>query len=638
MNIKRIIALVLAIFMVASLAACGDEEVASVPATVLDNGKFIYNIVRSGEKTVPSIEDSVKVLRSAMRENWDDVKITVTKDTSIEDFDGNYEILVGDTNREESALAKQRIIDNRDNNAYDFIVAVIGEKICINAMDEEMVPVAVDWFIDNFCDSFETWQLLKEDYQFIYAPEANSSNNNVNGVNLGLYSVVLPVETSLLIGVQSDEFVDYYKSYGYEIKEYEDMDAEVKYEILLGDCDREASKAVDVDGDNYVIKVVGDKIVIKGGNYLATWRACKAFNEAVKKGNGDEGGLNWADGYTINGKYDSKEEGAYTLNWFDEFNSSKVDYNKWSDYRTQALNSWEVGSSSLGGKVYSYNVYDSSLYDGEDLKDLVYVSNGALVYGCQRVNEVDFVNTSISTYWTMTYRYGYLEMRGDLSEHPSHVSYWANGAETHTEGFTERFGAQNRTCQTEVDILENFSNSNGYSANVHRWWNEVDAEGAFVTSAHNSMDGNAMYSGNSANNKSFKYNNEKYGKDMVGDFNTYSFYWDDECMKFGFNGKVFCDYQYTDNNSVSVHCLMNYFVSTCGMGNASYGVTYNKDEHKSYYESKLDWIRLYQTGAKNSQLITAWPQYDGEYDEDEDVLTGGKKKVFYPENASGGKF
>ena len=72
---------------------------------------------------------------------------------------------------------------------------------------------------------------------------------------------------------------------------------------------------------------------------------------------------------------------------------------------------------------------------------------------------------------------------------------------------------------------------------------------------------------------------------------------------------------------------------------SSYGATYNKDTDGDYYEHKLDWVRLYQTGAKNSQLITAWPQFaGGAYEVGESVMKGGTSHIFYPENSIGGKF
>jgi hypothetical protein len=426
----------------------------------------------------------------------------------------------------------------------------------------------------------------------------------------------------------AEDFLYFYTTLGYEVADIEDIDPEVEHEIIIGDTTRPESKNIEVEGDNYVIKVVGKKIVIKGGNHLATWRGAQRFLEEIKKGAQTGKGFEWSDGYTINGKYDAKEEGTYTLNWNDEFEGTEFDLNKWGDYRNQATSD-APGASALGGKTYNCNVFGETKFTGAT-KDLIYQADGCAVLATQRVTDVDFVNSTLSTYHTMTYKYGVVDIFAQIAPYPAHCSYWMNGASTTNPGtnFGDRFGYQNRACMTEVDILENFSQNNSFAANVHRWWTMTNAEGSSTGSAHNSMDGNALYSANSGNSKKFTYDNEKYGKDMTGDFHMYSYYWDDERMMFAFDGKVFCDYKYTENYSVSVHCLMNYFITSCGMGSAAYGATYNKNEDGDYYEHKIDYVRIYQTGAINSQLITAWPQKQEK----------GEMKVFYPGNTIGAKY
>ena len=625
---KRIFSVILVIAMVASLAACAG---AAVPAGVDEDGRFVYSVVRSGEKVIPVVENAAKSLRSVLKENFE-CNITIAKDNAFEDFDGNYEILIGDTNREESAKAKQRILDNRDNNASDFIVAVIDDKICITAVTDEMVGVAVDWFIENFCDNLEAWSKLTKGYEFIYAPGGKTVNNTVNGVNLGLYSVVLPRKTSLLVGMGADKFIKYYTDLGYNIVSKDDFLAsdETEYEILFGDTVREASKSVNVEGDNYVIKVVGKKLVVKGGTHLATWRAAERLFEEIEKTDGQENGFSWPDGHTINGKYDATEKGTYTLNWYDEFESTEIDLNKWGDYRREAETD-ALAASCLGGLSYTTNVFDFCRYTGSDRKKLVYQADGCMVNATQRVNEVDFIGSRLSTYWTMTFKYCVMDIYGKLPDTPAHASYWVNGASTGNPGgssFGDRFGYQSRSAMTEIDILENFGAINNYAANVHRWYGNFSSDGTNIGSAHNSMDGNALYGANSPNNKRFSYDTEKYGDNMVDDFHMYSYYWDDERMMFAFDGKVFCDYKYSDNLSVSVHCLMNYFIVGTGMGSPSYGVTYNKSTDADYLEHKIDYIRIYQTDAINSQLITAWPQKQAT----------GESKIFYPENSVGGRY
>jgi len=603
MNSKKIIAIVLCIFTLVTLTGCFG---ASLPASIDDEGKFVYAITRSGAEKSVEIDDAARVLRTAMKDGFD-CKISMIKDTAYEDYDGNYEILIGDTNREASKTAKDRLLNNRPNNANDFIVAVIDEKICINSVQKSVIVHAVNWFAKNFCASVEDWAKLKKGYEFIYEHEnVSGAINTVADADLGTYTVVMPRVASYLVGFGAEEFEDYYTNFGYKINAVEDIDPEVEREILFGDTSRKESQSVKVEGDNYVIKVVGTKLVVKGGTDLATHKANEVLMAEIKKMESGTG-FNWSDGYTINGKYDPNEKGAYTLNWNDEFEGTEVDLNKWGDYRNK---SHEVGTSCLGGFYGNQDVFGDTAYKGPGtVRDLIYQADGKLHLGAQHVAEKDFVNGQVSTYYTMVYRYGFFEIRARHAETPANVGYWANGASSDSAEAVKRFGTvQQRPAMTEIDMLENFGSNTAFHSNVHRWWSSKNIEGATVGSDHNALDGSSKYSGNSLNNKKKVYDTERYGDDLSKDFHLYGCYWDDSCMKFYFDGKVYLDYQFDENQSVSVHCLMNYFNTESHIGSAAYGVTYDPDEHKDYYETEIDYIRIYQSDRFNSQMITAWPE------------------------------
>ena len=228
MNIKKIIAIVLCIFTLVTLTGCFG---ASLPASIDDEGKFVYAITRSGAEKSVEIDDAARVLRTAMKDGFD-CKISMIKDTAYEDYDGNYEILIGDTNREASKTAKDRLLNNRPNNANDFIVAVIDEKICINAVQKSVIVHAVNWFAKNFCASVDDWAKLKKGYEFIYEHEnISGAINTVADADLGTYTVVMPRVASYLVGFGAEEFEDYYTNFGYKITAVEDIDPEVEREI-----------------------------------------------------------------------------------------------------------------------------------------------------------------------------------------------------------------------------------------------------------------------------------------------------------------------------------------------------------------------------------------------------------------------
>lgn len=632
MNIKRIFSLILAVLMVASvLSACSASS--SVPVALDDDGRFVYTVVRAS-KAESGAEEGAKTIRVAIKENFG-CGITLLKDGAITDFDGNYEILVGDTNREESAEAKRILSENRANNKYDFIVKVMGDKIAIQAMSDEYVGTAANWFAKTFCENPDSFKMLTTDYQFIYEHDAlkTDSVNTVNGVDLGLFTVVFPVKSSYLPSMYIEEVIDLYSDIGYDMVKIEDIDKEVKNEIIIGDTTRPESKEIDVEGDNYVIKVVNGDVIIKGGNDLSTWRGVKVFyDEVAKIINGK--GISWSDGFIINGKYDPKEDGAYTLNWNDEFEGTKLDFNKWGEFGTMAP---MTEQSSLGGLKCWQTPYGDSPYNSTGktgLKKLIYQAGGNLHIGTQRLNDVDFVGGQISTYNTMLFRYGVFEVRSKIPPEPCSLGYWCFGDAFQIdkgEGrLANRYGGamQFRTAATEIDILENFGSSKTFNTNVHVWWYD-DPETGGYSSNHVSLDGNAAYTGKSKNNKKHEYDTERYGDNLSEDYHYYGVYWTDETMKFFFDGKTYLNYYYDDEpKGVSAHALMNYFITECQMGDASYGATYDPEEHGDYYEHIIDYVRIYQTGSMNSQLVTAWPQNEDK----------GELKYYYPENSTGGEF
>jgi len=138
------------------------------------------------------------------------------------------------------------------------------------------------------------------------------------------------------------------------------------------------------------------------------------------------------------------------------------------------------------------------------------------------------------------------------------------------------------------------------------------------------MDGKAQYNANSDNPKRFEYT-DRYGDMIHEDYHYYTFYWGPDFIKFAFDGKIYCDYQFTGEDSVSVHRSFGYFLTDCSMGDPAYGVTYNKDKHAAYLEHKLDFIRIYQIEEQNSQMITAWPEKQ----------KNGTRKVVFPDNSIG---
>ncbi len=614
MKTVRIISLILSIcLMVSALSACSIFGGAKLPAKIGDDGKFIFKVIRSS-KASDEAEEVAKVLRNTMRENFE-CKVDIGKDATTEYAEDTFEVLIGDTNRPESLEAKTVLENSRANTAFDFIVKVVGKKVCIQVTNDEMMPIAGAWFAETFCDSIEDWKLLTEDYEFIYSKKFDAVNNQIGGVDLGSFTVVKPLFGDYISLMEIEEHIKFYENYGYKIAYNDDIDAETTYEILLGNADREASKSVTVEGDNYVIKVVGTKLVIKGGTSLATFRAIRHFNELVKAPQNGGEAINWTDGYVINGKYDANEAGTYTLNWGDEF-ENKIDLSIWSGHI-----SGSQATSVLGGHLWEYGP------DGKHIRTselaipgkMSYITDGKWAFEHYRVDK-DFFSQGFQTMQSTVWRYGLAEIRIQMPEAPSSVSLWFNKPRASwnlENGKTLNTGTGNTF--TEIDLVENYGRPNSFAACVHRWWTEPSLDGLLNTLAHNVALDPSYLDKNSKTD--YEVPEEKYGADGMADKtqHVYSWYWDQNQMKFAFDGRRWCTYDFTNTDAVSIHNIYTGAIIGGSFGNSTYGVTW-KEGNPDYTIGYVDYVRLYQTDAINSQLILG--KTDPEV----------KAKIFYPEH------
>lgn len=610
-----------AFMLLTVLSACSLRS-ASVPSGKDANGRFVYAITYASD-SFEEVQKTARNIRSSINENFG-CDVTLLQDNFNADYDNNYEILVGDTNREESQKAKNILKANRTDNTNDFLVAVINDKIVIVAMNPYMLSYAGEWFCQTFCKDLDAWSKLTMDYQFIYEHENGGLGvtNTVAGNDLGYFTVVLPTRCSYLVSMYGEKIRDFYKNYGFNVKIAEDIDPKASNEIIIGDTTRSESKAVTAEGDNYVIKVFEGNVVIKGGSDLATWRGAKAFFDEIAKTSGT--GINWQEGYTLSGKYDSAEKNAYTLNWNDEFESSSVDFNKWGAYAGMA---GQRERSSLGGfKCWQTPYGDTPYPHPEKLKKLIYVSDGNLHIGTQRLNNVDFVGGQISTDYTMVFRYGIFEIRSKLPPEPCSLGYWLNssGLNSSSDGIAKRFGGveQARICAAEIDIIENFGSSVSFNTNVHRWWTNNGEKFNKTLRGHDSLD-NGKYVNSTGSDRSVRYDVERYGGDLSTDYHYYGIYWTEEAMNFTFDGRIYFGIDFdVEPMGFAPYCLMTYFITECQMGDVSYGKKYNPDTDGYYYEHIIDYVRIYQSDAICSQLITAWPQ----------KAENGEMSIHYPQN------
>ena len=539
-----------------------------MPLYASDDESFAYNIIYP-DSSKRSLTLAVKNFRSAVQN-----KLSASAEAFTDKERPNEkgaEILIGDTNRSLSAKLFNKLKSNRKNCQDDFIIVTQGSKIGITGGSEEACVKALEWFTKTFCKSERTWTYLRKGYEFLYAPEYDLKEVSIAGSTIFNYSIVTPNETEYVYGRSVDDFIDMVSSdLHYTMpREYERfVKDESKYEILIGDLNRSQSKSVSVSADEYVIKVVGKKLVVKGYDSICLYYGIEALKGIVDKAVKAGKSLNLKDSYTLTKKVNRSSNSVYKLIFGDEFDGGLLD-SMWTGYD---------GNTSGESSVFPNGKIINEGRNGE----YQYVENGILHLLSKRIKDSsdskDFGEAKITLKKNLWYRYGCLEVRAKMPLNPAHCAIWLNGG-------------------AEVDIVENFSSVTNFRSNLHMWFSRYLWDGT-RDDGHLSIEGEAAY--DSARN--YKIDVQKFGN-LTEAFHTYSLDWTEDYFRFAVDGKTYFRYDYSGNESeVDFFRRELYLILVCGCGSNSYGARYvpavhdKLDSNGNYvpYDFQVDYVRLYQ--------------------------------------------
>lgn len=574
----KITAVLMTLILCFSFVGCSGKENSRTEARKLasvssENGKyFAYRVIRTRECS-DGIDDLAKEIRTTLKASFGLI-VQMSYDDAVEDYDGNYEILIGNTNRKETGKVKEILEGNRPNHFLDFIIKAEGEKICIYSQNDAMLQKAVKYFIENYCSSKEAWGRLNSETEIIYEAPLKYYNHTVAGVPLENFVIVTPRDMEYIYGKEIEELTEYISSnQGYTLSVTDQRTEASANEILIGDLDREESLSVSVTGENYILKTVNGKLVIKGGNSLALGAGIAKLLSLLKEKENNEEALIISDNYEFTESF-SPSEDEYSYVWGDEFNGKSLNHAWWVDYNNQASTMYGAKSDSiLGGEVTQLATQNTEM-----------LGDGCVTIFATKEGD-DFYSGQITTYDTMLYKYGILEIRAKLPVEPGCAAFWLNGA------------GLGYGCMTEYDILENFGSATSFAANIHKW-----ADNSY----HTSLD-----RGNYKNAKQFEFEDAVNSNETLSDdFHVYSMFWDDRTIKFVFDGKVFFEYDIDNIDAVDCHRFADYLIMTCAYGAANYGKAAT-DESPERVELKVDYVRLYQRSDISSQLQT--PENMDEY-------------------------
>ncbi len=590
---KRILCLLIAVLLcLGLLSACGsdDSSKADKQTDSNNNGSSVQSTVQNGDLAaegffVGKIEykkgnDAVyRIVRPKDDNEVMSVASTVLKAVNTaanvkmknqtDDTDGNdaYEILIGDTNRPETATAKQYLKQKVGGRYDDIIICSIGKKIVIYSQNIERLKTAADYFVNNFVKA----EGVDGGIFYTEAAKGNFENITVNGVSIGEFTIVRPhFNSSYLTELEMNALVEkIYTTSGYKLNiVHDEYVAAGKYEIVVGNASRDGVNA-SADLDEYAIKVSGDKVYLNGGSAHSTAMAVSEFSKLLKG--------NVTDAATVTGSYSTAiatYDAANTLRytWGDDFNSSELDTSKW--YQSTEK---ESGTKGENGKtsVRSSNPNDVFLADGK-------------FHICARQDESYYYGGRITTQKNMRYKYGYIEMSAVIPHGSDFwVALWVCGDAGNAD-------AGGFNMYPEIDVVECFGNSAMYYANCHKW---PTSNGTAAGLEHTSLDNTH------ANEKKYQCPDEKL---LTNAFHTYGMMWTETAMTFVCDGDAYFTYEF-DPNSEDINTFNQemYILISMALGFENNSISINDATAEDWANTNkyiVDYINIYQKNDGKSYV------------------------------------
>ncbi|MBO5912050.1 MAG: glycoside hydrolase family 16 protein [Clostridia bacterium] len=521
---KRI-SLILCLIMIMSLfVACGDSsdtasgggsnttaEIFSTAAVkyVTAEGDSVYRIIRPEKST--DTETSVAALLFKQVKAAHGVQIKNVDDTNK--GDDVYEILIGNTNRPETAKVREWFKANVTKRSDGYIICTVGKKIVIYGNCDDALQNAADYYVQNLLKTPQTAGI-----KYTYTPEGEFVDFAINGASIGEFSIVRPrLNSSYLTYAEIEEFVETtYKNTGYRLTINDDtVTDEADYEIIVGDCQRPNVTKID-NRDEYKVTVSGKKVFINGGSAQATTIAVSEFIKKVSATDKLTDADSFSGSYsTTISTYDTST--YYTPKFWDDFddiegshvNANGLDTNKW-----KLTTSTSAGHSGFKAKRAT---------DPEH----VFVADGMFqIHPYMDADKMEFYGGFLETSNLMRFTYGYIEYSAKI---PDGDGFWT--------AIWLRCGDYSGPARPEIDIAECFGNSKTFAFNMHTWPG-IEAEQFGVT--HTSLDGG-------------KYpDKKKYcpdGKRFNDNFHTYGMLWTPEVVYATCDGVPYFKYNMGDKDT-----------------------------------------------------------------------------------------
>ena len=337
----------------------------------------------------------------------------------------------------------------------------------------------------------------------------------------------------------------------------DDSSESVSKEILVGDTNRRSTK---LKPNEYAVSLEKDTLIVEGGHAAMVETAADWFVSLVY----NNGKVNLLNGQCSD--FVSVVKGDYKYVWGDEFSGNSLDMNKW------------CFEDKMGGTSMMPCLRDSNVVNvNEGLLKLTAVRyyNPALPMAQYATN------SSVCTQNTMSYKYGYLEIRAKVPfKQGAWPSFWL------VSGDALNKESSKYDYDTEIDIFEVFSSADTLIPNIHKWYHDGT---------------HSMYNGNHYKQKSSKSYVFDKMDNLVNEYHTYGFEWTPEKMVMSVDGADYMTYDLKENFdgksnmegfNAPLLIIFNNFIYAPDQNETNES---NKVNNRNLpFEYFIDYIRLYQ--------------------------------------------
>ncbi len=402
-----------------------DSDFSTAKVEYIADGAAVYRVVRA------EVADTgvISAVSSIVKNYKDNLGVKTRSVLDSEDGTDQYEILVGDTNRAESAQALDYLYQSGYGRYKDYIVCTIGKKIVINGVNDEAVAEGVVYFVENYLKA----EGVEGGIKYVYATQGSFSEITINGVDIQKFQLTRDFSNrSWLIQEEARKLQEYVQEKtGYYLNLVNDKETEEsEYEINIGNTIRTAKPSAGYGYSDWEIAVAGKKVYIAGGSTYSIQVAMTEFTNMVKAGNITDANSTTGDYESTVAKYDSST--YLRLKWADEFDyNGEIDMSRWA---LTMANQHENATQVIDGTT------------GE-------VTKGILIMRGFKLDDGSYVHhPSINTSPTMTFNYGYAELCARIADGKGiYSSYWGAGG------------------GLEIDVFENLGVAQSFKCNIHYW-------------------------------------------------------------------------------------------------------------------------------------------------------------------------